>query len=86
MFDLEEKTIKITALVIKMGDVEDPDLYIAEPIYEWQQTEEGKWIMEHSKPEPSWFRHIDHHTYGYRYSITAYLKPKDYTYWSLKYK
>ena len=87
MFDsVEEKTIKVTALVIKMGDVEDPDLYVAQPIYEWQQTEEGKWIMEHSNPIPVWNRHDDFATYGHTYTITAYLKPKDYTYWSLKYK
>jgi hypothetical protein len=31
----------------RMGDVEDPELYAAQPIYEWQQTEQGRWVMEH---------------------------------------
>jgi hypothetical protein len=25
-----------------MGDVEDPELYAAQPLYEWQQTEQGQ--------------------------------------------
>ena len=25
-----------------LGDVEDPDIYAAQPIWEWQQTEKGK--------------------------------------------
>ena len=37
---------------ISMGDVEDPDLYIAQPIYEWQQTDAGKYVMDKSDPAP----------------------------------
>lgn len=78
----------ITALVhtITMGDVEDPDLFVASPIYDWQQTESGKFIMEKSNPAPTWRRHIAMNTYGVVYTITATLKDEDYTYWSLKYK
>jgi hypothetical protein len=39
-----------------MGDVEDPDLYAAQPLYEWQQSEQGKWIMEHAVEPPFWHR------------------------------
>ena len=34
-----------------MGDVEDPYLYAGFPIYEWQQTDKGKWVMAHAKGE-----------------------------------
>lgn len=71
---------------IMMGDVEDPDLFVAEPIWKWQQTDEGKWIMEHSVEQPMWRRHIDPSTYGYRYDIVAYLHGSDLTYWKLKYE
>lgn len=30
-----------------MGDVEDPELYSAGPIMEWQKTDQGQWVMEH---------------------------------------
>ena len=87
MIDFEEaKTIRVKVHTIRMADVDDPDVYVAQPIYDWQQTEEGKWIMEHSSPIPSYGSYFDHSTYGYTYDIIAYLKPIDYTFWSLKYK
>ena len=82
----DAKTIECVVHTINMGDVEDPDLFVAEPIHAWQQTDKGKWIMENSSPVPMWKRHTNFTTYGYQYTIHAYLKPKDYTYWSLKYK
>lgn len=83
--DEEQKTYSVIVHTIRMGDVEDPDLYVAQPIYEWQQSEEGKWIMANSLPVPSWHRDTDHMTMGYRYTIRAYLSPKNYTFWKLKY-
>ena len=71
---------------IKMGDVEDPDIFVAEPIYNWQQTDEGKWVMEKSKQQPMWRRTLDPTLYGYRYDIIAYLDGADLTYWKLKYE
>ena len=43
---LEPDTIECVVHTIKMGDVEDPDLYVADPIWKWQQTEEGQWIND----------------------------------------
>jgi len=82
----EAKTIECLVHTIKMGDVEDPDLFVADPIWKWQQTEEGQWIMKNSNPIPMWKRQFDSITYGHLYSIHAYLESKDYTYWSLKFK
>jgi len=86
--DTGEEMITITHVVhtINMADVEDPDLFVAQPIYEWQQTEQGKWIMENSDPTPSWHRNVDHMTYGYQYQIRAYLTHKQLTFWKLKYE
>lgn len=55
----------------KMGDVDDPDLYAAQPLYEWQQSEFGKWVMKNAADTPTWYRHADPVTYGYQYRITA---------------
>ena len=86
-YDPEEaKTTRIKVHTIRMGDVEDPDLFVGQPIWEWQQTEMGKWIMENSAPTPSWHRYADPMTYGYEYHIVAYLTPKQLTYWKLKYE
>jgi len=72
--------------LIHMSDVEDPDLMVSQPIWEWQQTPKGKYIMEHSKPEPMWVRCINTKTYGYDYKIKAYLTPEQITFYKLKYE
>lgn len=86
--DAGEQVVIITQVVhtIRMGDVEDPDLFVGHHIYDWQQTEAGKWIMENSNPEPSWHRNNDIYNYSYVYQIRAYLTPKQITYWKLKYE
>jgi hypothetical protein len=68
----------------KMGDVEDPDLYAAEPLWQWQQSEVGKWVMEKAIETPMWNRVTDPYNYGYQYAVTAKLKDVDYTFWTLK--
>ena len=68
---------------IRMGDVEDPDLWVASPIYEWQQTEPGKFIMEHAEETPYWTSHTDYLTYGTIYRIMARLSEQNETFWRL---
>jgi hypothetical protein len=68
----------------RMGDFEDPDLYAAEPLCQWQNTEMGEWVMANAVQTPSWHRAVDPHTYGYAYSIQAELSPKNYTFWWFK--
>ena len=70
----------------RMGDVEDPDLYAAEPIIQWQATEAGKWVMEHAVEQPFWHRAMDPVVWGHRYYIVARLKEPDQLYWTLKWK
>ena len=67
-----------------MGDVEDPDLYAAEPLYNWQKSEAGAWVMAHAVEPPFWVRQPDLSSYGYRYYIVARLREQDQTFWSLK--
>jgi hypothetical protein len=67
-----------------MGDVEDPDLYAAQPLYDWQQSEAGSWVMAHAVEPPFWTRQADIQSYGYRYYIVARLKEQDQTYFKLK--
>lgn len=86
LYSPESVTIKHVVHRIRMGDVEDPDLMVAQPIWEWQQTDQGKWIMQNSIPEPQWIRNFDTNTYGYEYKIVAYLTPKQLTYWKLKFE
>lgn len=68
----------------RMGDVDDPDLYAAQPMWDWQESEIGKWVMERAVDTPEWHRHADPMTFGYQYAIVAKLKDIDYTFWALK--
>ena len=74
----------ITAHTFTMGDVDDFEIYVAQPLWEWQKSEMGKWVMEHAVEAPTWHRQTDYHNYGHRVAITAKLKGKDHTYWQLK--
>ena len=70
----------------RMGDVEDPDIYAAQPLWEWQESEQGQWIMERAIEAPVWHRQADLMSYGHEYAITAKLKERDYTHWLVKWK
>ena len=69
---------------IRMGDVEDPDLFVAEPIWKWQQSDAGQFIMENAVDKPYWSRSVDPHSYGHRYRIVARLSEHNETFWKLK--
>ena len=66
-----------------MSDVEDVEIYAAEPIYEWQQTEAGKWCMEKAE-DVHWVTTIDHNTFRHRVKIIGTLTDKYATFWALK--
>jgi hypothetical protein len=69
---------------IRMGDVEDPDLFVAQPISQWQDSDAGRFIMEHAVEKPYWHRSIDPGSYGHRYDIVARLSEQNETFWRLK--
>jgi hypothetical protein len=77
-------TIKTCFYTFSMSDCEDPYLYAAAPIHKWQQSEHGKWCMEHSQDEPTFFCNADPHGMGYRVAIMGHLAEKDLTFFNLK--
>ena len=68
-----------------LGDVEDPEIYAAQPLYEWQTTEMGEWVMKHC-PDPTYQISVDPHTWGYKVIIHGDLSAEDAIYFTLKYK
>ncbi len=71
--DRVEEVKEIVVHEFTMGDVDDPDLYAAEPMWKWQQSEIGQWVMEHAVETPAWYRIPDVMQYGYKYQIRAKL-------------
>jgi hypothetical protein len=71
-----EEIHKVVVHKFRMGDVEDPDLYAAEPLLQWQNSSAGKYVMKHAIETPIWHRHVDPMNYGYQYIIVAELEKK----------
>lgn len=69
---------------IKIADIEDPVMFVAEPIYHWQQTDAGKFIMEHAEEKPYWTHSVDYTSYGHVYRIMARISEQTETFWRLK--
>lgn len=83
--DRVEECKQIIVHTFTLGDVEDPDLYAAHPLWEWQESEQGKWVIANCVEPPVWHRVADPLTYGYKYAITARLAGPALTAWLLKY-
>jgi hypothetical protein len=83
--DRVEEIKTIVVHEFSMGDVEDPDLYAAHPLSEWEHSEQGQWVMKNACDTPTWYRMADHTTYGYKYQIRAKLMGPALTEWLLKY-
>lgn len=84
---IEDKVHKIHKVIVHrfmMGDVEDPDLYAAQPLWDWQQSEMGKWVMERSVETPMWHRQSSPDQYHTEYAVQAWLRGADYSFWILK--
>ena len=71
-----EEIHKVVVHRFKVSDVDDPDLYAAEPIYKWEKSEQGQFVMKHAIDKPVWHRHLNHSLYGYQYAIVAELEMK----------
>ena len=68
-----------------LGDVDDPQIYAAEPLWQWQQTEAGQWAMQNCVETPSWSISTDRNNWGHRVTISGNLLEHDHTYFKLKF-
>lgn len=82
--EVVEEIYKIVVHRFQLGDVEDPEIYAAEPIYNWQQTESGKFIMANAVKSPTWISNINPERYEYDYAIIAELEKKKLTEYYLR--
>jgi hypothetical protein len=83
--DRVEECKEIIVHSFSMGDVEDPDLYAAQPLYDWEKSDQGQWIMKNAADTPTWYRIADPESYGYKYQIRAKLMGPALTEWLLRY-
>ena len=76
--------MRILVATLFLGDVEDPELYAAQPIIEWERTELGQWLHEHSYEQMTFDIIADNVMFGYRINIYAWLRDEALTYYKLK--
>ncbi len=67
-----------------LADCEDPEIYAAGPMFEWQKSDVGQWVMSHC-PCPTYKVITNFDTYGYQVIIYGELSEEDATYYTLKY-
>ena len=79
-FKVDDNVVKEIHKVVvhrfTVGDVEDPEIYAAGPIYDWERSDAGGFVMKHAIDKPTYYRQLDHTTYGYQYAIVAELEAK----------
>ena len=69
---------------IELGDVEDPEIYAAQPLLDWQASDHGQWVMAHGL-DPTYHMQADYMNYGYVIKVTAYITPKRWTEYCLRF-
>jgi hypothetical protein len=74
--DIVKEIHKVVVHKFNLSDVDDPDIYAAGPMFEWERSEAGQFVFKHAVDPPEWHRHMDPMFMGYRYIIVAELETK----------
>lgn len=77
---------KLVVYEFKLSDVEDPDLYAAQPLHEWKQSAAGKFVLENAIETPNFYKNLDPNIFGYRFVIVAELEKKKLAEFYLRFK
>lgn len=75
--------IKVKVKLLKVGDVEDPEIYLGAVVWDWLQTEHGAWCKEHAK-DLVYQRQIDYESMGHGFAIVATFNHEDALIYKLK--
>ena len=75
---------KLVVHKMHMGDVEDVELYAAEPLYKFQKSEKGSWVMQHALKEPVWYCRPDYETISNIVVVVAEFSDENATLFQLK--
>jgi hypothetical protein len=67
-----------------ISDVEDPTIVVSSPIWDWQQSPVGQWVIEHAVEQPYLHRDLVANAYNYRFRIMARLSEQDHVFFKLK--
>ena len=77
---------RIIACRFTIHEFDDPDIYAAEKLREWEQSDAGQWIMSDSLETPTWYRQSNYAIMGYIYIVVAWLSAENVTFFNLKFQ
>jgi hypothetical protein len=88
-FDEENNKVlefrKVVVHKIKIiGESADPEIEIAAPFYEWQQTPAGQFIMKNAV-DINWTHYLEFNSFSYIYYVVATLEAKKLTEYYLRF-
>lgn len=75
--------IKFVVKELKLGDVEDPEVYFGAVAWDWFKTEHGAWCKAHAR-ELVYHQAVDHMTLGYKYTVVGSFSDEDALIYKLK--
>jgi hypothetical protein len=78
--------IKLIVKTLRVGDVEDPEIYLGAVAHDWLQTEHGKYVKE--KAQDLMYNQaplMNDGYYGFQYYITAAFEDEEAVIYKLKF-
>ncbi len=83
--DRVEEIREVTVHEFIVSYVDDPDLWAAEPLYKWEHSEQGQWVMKNAYEKPVWHKMQDISQLNYKFIIRAKFLGSTLTEWLLRY-
>lgn len=80
-----QEIYKVVVHRFSISDTEDPEIYAAGPIFDWERSEAGQFVMKHAINVPVFHKNISFHSLDYEYAITAELEKKKYSEFLLRF-
>jgi hypothetical protein len=70
--DRVEEVREVTVFSFTLdGGTEDPEIMAAEPLWDWEHSEHGQWVMRNACDTPTWVKSIDPSSYNYKFIVRA---------------
>jgi hypothetical protein len=76
--------MKVLITELRVLNEEDLEIYAAEPIIEFEHSEQGQWLKEHSYEQMVYDLLQHPEVFGYGVRIYAWLTEQDLTFYKLK--
>jgi hypothetical protein len=70
--DRVEEVREVTVFSFTLdGGTEDPEIMAAGPLWDWEHSEHGQWVMRNACDTPIWHKSIDPSSYNYKFIVRA---------------